>query len=97
MRIKAYAIKQKGGKAEPFYYERKVGDHEVSVKILYCSMARGDIQFMSDDWGDTKFPFVPGHEIVGIVEEVGSKVTALQAGDRVGVGYQQSACFECEY
>ncbi|HMF71855.1 MAG TPA: NAD(P)-dependent alcohol dehydrogenase, partial [Flavitalea sp.] len=97
MRIKAYAIKQKDGKAEPFYYERNVGDNEVRVKILYCAIARGDIQFISDDWGDTKFPLVPGHEIAGVVEETGSNVTTLRVGDRVGVGYQQEACFECEF
>jgi D-arabinose 1-dehydrogenase-like Zn-dependent alcohol dehydrogenase len=97
MKIKAYQIKENGGKAEPFYYERNVGDDEVSVKILYCAIARGDIQFISDDWGDTKFPLVPGHEIVGIIEETGSNVTALKVGDRVGIGYQQEACFKCEF
>lgn len=97
MRIKAYGIKQKGGKAEPFYYERNVGDNEISVKILYCAIATGDIQFISNDWGDTKFPLVPGHEIIGIVEEIGFNVTTLSVGDYVGVGYQQEACFECEF
>jgi D-arabinose 1-dehydrogenase-like Zn-dependent alcohol dehydrogenase len=97
MKIKAYGINQKGGKAEPFYYERNVDDNEVRVKIFYCAIARGDIQFISDDWGDTKFPLVPGHEIIGIVEEVGFYVTTLSVGDRVGVGYQQEACFECEF
>lgn len=97
MKIKAYGIKEEGGKAEPFYYERNVGDNEVRVKIIYCSIARGDVQFISNDWGDTKFPLVPGHEIVGIVEETGSNVTALNVGDRVGIGYQQEACFDCEF
>ncbi len=97
MKIKAYGIKEKGGKPEPFFYERKVGDSEVSVKIIYCAIARGDIQFISDDWGDTKFPLVPGHEIVGIVEAIGVNVTTLKVGDRVGIGYQQEACFDCEY
>ncbi|RPE08689.1 NAD(P)-dependent alcohol dehydrogenase [Chitinophaga lutea] len=97
MKIKAYGIQEKGGKAEPFYYERNVGDNEVSVKIVYCSMARGDVQFISDDWGDTKFPLVPGHEIAGIIEETGSNVTTLKTGDRVGIGYQLDACFECEF
>jgi D-arabinose 1-dehydrogenase-like Zn-dependent alcohol dehydrogenase len=97
MKIKAYGIKEEGGKAAPFYYERNVGDNEVRVKIRYCAIARGDIQFMSNDWGDTKFPLVPGHEIVGIVEETGSNVTTLKVGDCVGVGYQQAACFECEF
>lgn len=97
MKIKAYGIKEEGGKVEPFYYERNVGDDEVSVKIIYCSIARGDVQIISNDWGDTKFPLVPGHEIVGVVEETGSNVTALKVGDRVGIGYQQEACFECEF
>ena len=97
MRIRAHAIKQKGGRAEPFSYERTVGEHDVVVKITHCSVARGDIQFMDDDWGDARFPLVPGHEIVGIVEEVGSEVTDLRLGDRVGIGYQQQACFECRF
>jgi len=97
MKIKAYGIKEKGGKAEPFYYERSIGENEVKVKIVYCSIARGDVQYISNDWGDTKFPLVPGHEIVGAVEETGSNVTALKVGDLVGIGYQLEACFECEF
>ena len=97
MKIKAYGINEKDGKAEPFYYERNVGDNEVRVKVIYCAIAKGDIQIISNDWGDTKFPLVPGHEIMGIVEETGLNVTALKVGDRVGIGYQQEACFECEF
>ena len=43
------------------------------VRITHCSVARGDIQFIDDDWGDARFPLVPGHEIVGIVEEAAPK------------------------
>jgi D-arabinose 1-dehydrogenase-like Zn-dependent alcohol dehydrogenase len=96
-RISAHAIKQKGGSAEPFSYERAPGEHDVVVSITHCSVARGDIQFIDDDWGDARFPLVPGHEIVGIVEEAGSEVTDLQRGDRVGIGYQQQACFGCAF
>ena len=95
MRIRAHAIKEKGGRAEPFSYERAVGKHDVVVRITHRSIARGDIQFIDDDWGDARFPLVLGHEIVGLVEEAGSDVTDLQLGDRVGIGYQQEACFEC--
>ena len=95
MRIRALAIKEKGGRAEPFSYERAVGEHDVVVRITHCSLARGDIQYMDDDWGDARFPLVPGHEIIGIVEELGSEVTHPQLGDRVGIGYQQEACFAC--
>jgi D-arabinose 1-dehydrogenase-like Zn-dependent alcohol dehydrogenase len=52
---------------------------------------------MDDDWGDTRFPLVAGHEIVGIVEEVGADVADLQRGERVGIGYQQEACFDCSF
>ena len=55
------------------------------------------MQFISNDWGDTKFPLAPGHEIVGIVKEIASHVTTLRVRDRVGIGYQQEACFDCEF
>src|SRR5688572_4136414 len=97
MKIKAYAIKNKSGKAEPFSYERELDKNDVLVRITHCSITRGDIQIMDDDWGDTKFPVVPGHEIIGIIEETGSEVIGLKNGDRVGIGYQQKACFECQF
>lgn len=97
MKIKAYSIKQQGGTAEPFVYERKMGKHEVLVRITHCSIATGDIQFMNNDWGDTKFPLVPGHEIIGIIEKTGAAVKGLKNGHLVGVGYQQQACFKCQY
>jgi alcohol/geraniol dehydrogenase (NADP+) len=97
MKIKAYAIKKRGGKAEPFTYERKVGKNDVLVGITDCSIARGDLQFINDDWGDTKFPLVPGHEMIGIVERAGSEVTGLKSVDHVGIGYQQEACFGCQF
>jgi D-arabinose 1-dehydrogenase-like Zn-dependent alcohol dehydrogenase len=97
MKITAHAIKQTGGKAEPFQYERTLGSRDVLVKITHRSVARGDIQFIDNAWGDTRFPLIPSHEIVGVVEETGSEVTGLRTGDRVGVGYQQAACFECLY
>ncbi|MBO9565290.1 MAG: NAD(P)-dependent alcohol dehydrogenase [Niastella sp.] len=97
MKIKACGVKEKGARPEPFYYEKEVGRNDALVKITHCSIARGDIQFMNDDWGDTNFPVVTGHEIVGVVEEIGANVTDLQVGDRVGIGYQQEACFECEF
>lgn len=97
MEIRAYAIRSKGGAAERFSYQRALGSRDVLVRITHCSLARGDIQYIDNDWGDTRFPLVPGHEIVGIVEEAGSDVSELRSGDRVGVGYQQEACFECSY
>ena len=97
MQIRAHAIKEPGGTAEPFIYERALGERDVLVRITHCSLARGDIQYIDNDWGDARYPLVPGHEIVGIVEEAGAEVADLRPGDRVGVGYQQEACFACSY
>src|SRR4029453_4848591 len=97
MQIRAFAVREQAGKAEPFLYERALGSRDVLVRITHCSLARGDIQYIDNDWGDTRFPLVPGHEIVGIVEEAGSHVADLHTGDRGGVGYQQEACFDCAF
>lgn len=97
MQITAFAIHQRGGRAEPFLYETTPGSRDVLVKITHRSLARGDIQYIDDAWADTRFPLVPSHEIVGIVEEAGSEAADLRTGDRVGIGYQQSACFTCAY
>ena len=97
MKINAYAIKKKGGKAEPFSYERTLGKNDILVRITHCAIARGDIQIINNDWGDTNFPVIPGHEIIGIIEETASEGIGLNRGDRVGIGYQQEACFECEF
>ena len=97
MKISAYAIKRMGGIAEPFLYDRTLASRDVLVRITHRSLARGDIQFIDNAWGDTRFPLVPSHEMVGIVEEAGSEVADLRTGDRVGIGYQQAACFECSF
>jgi D-arabinose 1-dehydrogenase-like Zn-dependent alcohol dehydrogenase len=88
MKITAYAIKKKDGKAEPFSYERRVRKNDVLVRITHCGIARGNIQGIDDDWGDTKFPLVLGHKIIGIIEETGAEVAGLKNGDRIGIGYQ---------
>ena len=93
--INAYAVRHPGGAAEPFSYQRALGPDDVLVRVTHCSVARGDVQSIDNDWGDSTFPLVPGHEIVGLVAEAGSAVVDLRAGDRVGIGYQQAACFSC--
>jgi len=91
MKIAAYAVKQPGGKAEPFSYERRIGKNDLLIKISHCAIATGDVQMIDDAWGDTKFPLVAGHEIIGTIEQTGSNVAGLKNGDRVGVGYQLEA------
>jgi D-arabinose 1-dehydrogenase-like Zn-dependent alcohol dehydrogenase len=97
MEIRAYAIRQRADAATPFVYHKTLGPHDVLVRLTHRSITRGDTQFIDNDWGDTQFPLVPSHEMVGQVEETGSAVAELTRGDRVGIGFQLGACFECSF
>jgi D-arabinose 1-dehydrogenase-like Zn-dependent alcohol dehydrogenase len=97
MKITAYSVNQPGDIPKLFTYERRLGRNDVLVKISHCAMTNGDVQMMNNAWGDSKYPLVPGHEIVGRVERAGANVSGLKSGDRVGIGYQLKACFKCEY
>src|SRR5690349_18389258 len=97
MKITAYSVNGPGENPQPFVYERTPGRNDVLVKVSYCAIATGDIQMMNNAWGDSKYPLVAGHEIIGRVERAGANVTGLKIGDRVGIGYQLAACFKCEF
>jgi D-arabinose 1-dehydrogenase-like Zn-dependent alcohol dehydrogenase len=71
--------------------------HEVLVAVKYCSLARGDVHMIDNDWDGSPYPSTPGHELIGIVADVGQAVEVLKPGDIVGVGYQLSACMNCEF
>ncbi|WP_369146150.1 NAD(P)-dependent alcohol dehydrogenase [Streptomyces sp. R44] len=76
---------------------RPVGEHDVLIEIKYAGICHSDIHQATNGWGEGIFPMVPGHEIAGIVAEVGPGVTKFKAGDRVGVGCFVDSCRECEY
>lgn len=76
---------------------RELGPHDVRIDIRYCGICHSDIHQVKNEWGITKFPIVPGHEIAGVVAAVGSGVEGFAAGDRVGVGCLVDSCGECEY
>jgi D-arabinose 1-dehydrogenase-like Zn-dependent alcohol dehydrogenase len=97
MEIRAYAIQQRGEAATPFVYHKSIGHHDVLVRIAHRSITTGDVQFIDNAWGDTQFPLVPSHEMIGSVEEAGREVFELTPGDRVGIGFQLGACFECSF
>ncbi|MEV6792436.1 NAD(P)-dependent alcohol dehydrogenase [Streptomyces sp. NPDC051320] len=75
---------------------RPVGEHDVLIDIKYAGICHSDIHQARDGWGKGIFPMVPGHEIAGIVAEVGSGVTKFTVGDRVGVGCLVDSCRECD-
>ena len=72
-------------------------DHEIRVKVLACGICRTDIHIAEGDLRLKKSPLVLGHEIVGVVAEVGEKVKRFKTGDRVGISWMHSTCGECKY
>jgi uncharacterized zinc-type alcohol dehydrogenase-like protein len=76
---------------------RELGEHDVLIDIKFCGICHSDIHQAKDEWGNSIFPMVPGHEIAGVVADVGSAVGRFSKGDRVGVGCMVDSCGECEY
>lgn len=93
---RAYAAKTVGSTPSPWQYEpRQPRPDDVTIEVLFCGVCHTDIHFVENDWGMTQYPVVPGHEIIGRVTAVGSKVTRFKAGDMVGVGCLVDSCREC--
>jgi uncharacterized zinc-type alcohol dehydrogenase-like protein len=98
MKIQGYASMEEKQPLEKFEYEaQELGDFDVQVSISHCGICYSDVHFIDNDAGFTTYPFVPGHEIVGNVSALGSKVTTLNEGDRVGIGWQARSCGGCEW
>ena len=78
------------------FTRRKPRPHDVLLEIKYCGICHTDIHFIRNDFGMSSYPLVPGHEMVGIVTEVGDHVTKFKVGDTVGVGCMVDSCRECD-
>lgn len=93
---RGYAAQQPTTQLEPFAFERREpGTRDVLIEILYCGVCHSDIHQARDEWGNSIFPMVPGHEIVGRVAAVGSEVTKFKVGDLAGVGCFVDSCGVC--
>jgi len=93
----AYAVMSAGGLLEPHTIERRpLSPRDVLIDIRYAGVCHSDIHQAREEWFTSIFPMVPGHEIAGVVREVGSEVTRFAPGDRVGVGVFVETCMECE-
>ncbi len=96
MRVNAYAAPAAGEPLAPVTIDRRqVGPNDVLIQIEYAGICHSDIHTVNGDWGPQPFPVVPGHEIVGLVTDVGSDVNRHHVGDRVGVGCMVNSCGEC--
>lgn len=95
--VAAYAAQRpKAPLAKTTVTTRTVGEHDILIDVRYSGICHSDIHQVGEDWGDGIFPMVPGHEIAGVVSEVGPGVTRWRVGDRVGVGCFVDSCRECD-
>jgi uncharacterized zinc-type alcohol dehydrogenase-like protein len=93
---RGYAIKDPQSILEPFSFERRnLRPHDVLIKIQYCGVCHSDIHQARNEWGDSIYPMVPGHEIVGQITQVGSSVKNFKVGDTAGVGCFIDSCGNC--
>ncbi|MEP6754535.1 MAG: NAD(P)-dependent alcohol dehydrogenase [Chthonomonadales bacterium] len=93
---KSYAAFEESGPLGPYPLERRdPGPNDVVIDIHYSGICHTDIHFVANELGFCTYPLVPGHEIAGVVEAVGSAVTKYSVGDKVGVGCLVNSCRTC--
>nr|GMC57297.1 8-hydroxygeraniol dehydrogenase-like [Ipomoea batatas] len=97
VKVFGWAATDTSGHLSPFKFSRReTGEKDVQLKVLYCGVCHADLHQIKNEWGSTTYPIVPGHEIVGVVTEVGNKVEKFKVGDKVGVGAIIGSCRSCE-
>jgi uncharacterized zinc-type alcohol dehydrogenase-like protein len=72
-----------------------LGPEEVEVRVEHCGICHSDLSMWDNDWGMTRYPFVPGHEAIGTVVALGDQAKGLRIGQRVGVGWNAGSCLHC--
>ena len=94
--IKAYAALEQGGKLEAYEYDPgELAADQVEISVEHCGICHSDLSMLNNEWGMTSYPFVPGHEVVGKIVAVGSRVTSLTVGQTVGLGWHSGYCLKC--
>ncbi len=97
IQAQGYAAQQSNTPLAPYSFERRdPGPHDVVVNIEFCGVCHSDIHQARNEWKNSKYPMVPGHEIVGKVSAIGGKVTRFKVGDAAAVGVIVNSCRECE-
>ncbi|SHF60146.1 uncharacterized zinc-type alcohol dehydrogenase-like protein [Salegentibacter echinorum] len=96
-KVKAYGAQASDANLEALDIERRdITANDVKIEITYCGVCHSDIHQVRNDWKNSNYPVVPGHEIIGKVTEVGENVKNFKQGDLVGVGCMVDSCQECD-
>lgn len=97
LKTASYAAQSANAPLAPFSISRREpGPHDVLIDIAYCGVCHSDIHQARGEWGNSTFPMVPGHEIVGTISKIGSHVKNWKVGDKVGIGCFVDSCRTCE-
>jgi len=97
IKVTGYAAKHSFSRLKKYEFERaEAKAHEVEIDVLYCGVCHSDVHQVKNEWSNTVYPCVPGHEIVGRVTKVGPAVRKHAVGDLVGVGCMIDSCGQCE-
>jgi alcohol/geraniol dehydrogenase (NADP+) len=97
MKVQAYAAHEARGKLESFEYELgSLKPDEVEIDVEYCGICYSDLSMLKNEWGFTRYPFVPGHEAIGKVAAIGNMVNHLEIGQYVGLGWRSRSCLVCD-
>jgi len=97
MQTFGYAVDGPKDKFHHFEFQRReVGEKDILIQILFSGVCHSDIHTARSEWGKSKYPLVPGHEIVGKVVKVGAGVTKFKVGDHAGVGCFVDSCENCD-
>jgi alcohol dehydrogenase (NADP+) len=95
--VKTYAAQNATTPLGPHTISRREpGPNDIEIEILYCGVCHSDIHQVRNEWGNSIYPMVPGHEIVGKVTRVGANVKKVKVGELAGVGCLVDSCRECE-
>lgn len=94
--INAWAAPKAGGTCQPYsYVPGPLGQDQVEIAVEYCGICHSDLSMLNNHWGITRYPFVPGHEVVGPIVALGEQVAGLVLGQRVGIGWTARSCMRC--
>lgn len=92
-----YAAPKAGGKLESFEFTPgPLGTEDVQIKVESCGICHSDLSMIDNDWGNSTYPLVAGHEIIGTIEKAGDHVKGVKVGDRVGLGWFAGSCMHCQ-
>ena len=72
-----------------------LGEEEVEVSVDYCGVCHSDLSMVRNEWGNARYPFIPGHEVIGTVSALGAQAKGLRVGQRVGIGWTNASCMHC--